>query len=390
MDESTSVLSDVVGDVDDTNLQHRIEHPDNGPSHRHTVRHQSLKRGVISNARLAFEMGENGFIDDARSSSAEDSPTPDARPRHGSRRLFQDVDAKVEEHKHQESPERRPITALDHPLRARQSAVRRDSLPTPKYEEYSPQDEYDGDYDGSEQEMDNGPVEDTRRLDIQDDEYYRSIVVENGDTPPANHSESDDMSDVQETTPKQTITKQSRDVGNRQILFRGPKDKTSLGESAKTRLPTNKRQPISLKRHLELDYDDNLLAEMDYDTLRCQAFDYNPAQAESQSASAPPQGTLPDKLEHFLHKDQDVQASFFASMPIEEWDATGDWFLDRFSDVMQRLRRARKEKRQVVETFEEEIAKRQKAVQNKIHGIGQTLEALKSEGDAMMRGKLIG
>ncbi len=73
-------------------------------------------------------------------------------------------------------------------------------------------------------------------------------------------------------------------------------------------------------------------------------------------------------------------------MPISDWDSSGDWFLERFGDVMHRLREARQNKRAIVERFENEIAEREEAVRNKIHGISRRLTDLKSEGEGLMQG----
>lgn len=145
-------------------------------------------------------------------------------------------------------------------------------------------------------------------------------------------------------------------------------------------------QPSSKKRPFELDYDDKALSSMNYAELKEQPFDYDPTQAEVSSEDAPPRGTLPEKLEHFLEKDQATQVDFFTGMPVKDWEDSGDWILDRFGDVMRRLREARQNKRATVEKFENEIAERQAAVSSKIQGIDQRLAELKSQGEGLMQG----
>lgn len=128
---------------------------------------------------------------------------------------------------------------------------------------------------------------------------------------------------------------------------------------------------------------------MSYAELKKQPFDYDPTQADARSVDVPPLGTLPEKLEHFLEKDQATQVDFFTNMPVKDWEDSGDWILDRFGDVMRRLREARQAKRATAEKFENEIAERETAVSQKIHGIDQRLADLKSQGEGLVQGRQV-
>ncbi|KAF2971531.1 hypothetical protein GQX73_g1935 [Xylaria multiplex] len=228
------------------------------------------------------------------------------------------------------------------------------------------------------------------RLQVPEHQPHRSTIFADTDTPMVSHQdESENTSVEREPTPMpvaKTITKVKTQV-NRQLFNRPSKGKVGLRESAMPRSSSEKHQPATKKRSYELDYDDGALASMDYKALKLEAFDFDPAQAEARSAFAPPPGTLPEKLEHFFTKDEINQTSFFTKMPVNEWEEAGDWFLERFGDIMARFKEARKEKREIVNAFENEIAEREEAVRNKIHGIGQTLADLKTEGEDMMLGK---
>lgn len=228
------------------------------------------------------------------------------------------------------------------------------------------------------------------RLQVPEHQPHRSTIFADTDTPMVSHpDESENASVEREPTPMppaKTITKAKTQV-NRQLFTRSSKGKASLRESAMPRLSAENRQSAAKKRSYELDYDDGTLAAMDYETLKMEEFDFDPAQAEARSVFEPPRGTLPEKLDHFLSKDEANQVNFFTKMSVHDWEQSGDWFLERFGDIMVRFKEARKEKRQIVNTFENEIAEREEAVRNKIHGIGQTLADLKSEGQSMMLGK---
>ncbi|KAJ8119370.1 hypothetical protein O1611_g10624 [Lasiodiplodia mahajangana] len=228
------------------------------------------------------------------------------------------------------------------------------------------------------------------RLQVPEHQARRSTIFADTDTPMASHQdESDNASVEREPTPAPVAkpsTKAKTQI-NRQLFTRTNKASASLRESAIPRSSPEKHQPTKKKRSLELDYDDGALASMDYTTLKSEAFDFDPAQAEARSVFEPPRGTLPEKLEHFFAKDEVNQANFFTKMPVKDWEDSGDWFLERFGQIITQFKEARKEKRDIVNAFENEIAEREEAVRTKIHGIGQTLADLKAEGEDMMFSK---
>ena len=111
------------------------------------------------------------------------------------------------------------------------------------------------------------------------------------------------------------------------------------------------------------------------------------AAALQQQTTAPAGGSIEERLEHFKTKGSLAQHDFLARLSVDEWDEAGDWFLEQFGAVMQRFKKARRAKRQLVQQFEAEISAREEAVRSKIEGIGRTLEDLKQEGQTMMSGK---
>ena len=217
-----------------------------------------------------------------------------------------------------------------------------------------------------------------------------------------------DEEDEEERTPKAPLRSSSQvkrtlftdeDIGARAVKSRKSREKAArsrvaserhqpaVGEDAGPRDPSGKPLGRSKKRQLECDYDDAALAQMSYEDLIKEDFDQDPAQAESQAAQPPRQGSLSSKMEHFFSKDEEAQMAFFATMPVKEWDEAGDWLMDRFSHVMQQLRAARQEKRKMVESFENEIAQREADVRSKTESINETLAGLRSEGGRMVRSR---
>jgi hypothetical protein len=138
-----------------------------------------------------------------------------------------------------------------------------------------------------------------------------------------------------------------------------------------------------VEQQVELDYDIPDLYAMDYDALKMQSFDTDPnaegftffGQSEDLSAN----------LEQLRQLDDpEAQAKFFATLTIDEWEQCGDWFLERFGDLMGRLREARKEKREAAKQFEDEIAGRHNAIGQKRKVIDSALSDMRANGDKLL------
>ncbi|KAI1816501.1 hypothetical protein GGS20DRAFT_224920 [Poronia punctata] len=223
------------------------------------------------------------------------------------------------------------------------------------------------------------------RLVVPDQPGRRSTIFADTDTPMVSHPDEAEEESVGREPSPQPVPKPKTQV-NRQLFAKTLANNTSLRESAMPK-PSETRRAATKKRSYELDYDDGTLASMDYAALKQEAFDYDPAQAEARFVVDAHRGTLPEKLDHFFHQDEASQAEFFTKMPIKDWEASGDWFLSRFTELMGQFKEVRSSKRAMVDAFENEIAEREEAVRNKIHGIGQTLAELKAEGEGMILGK---
>lgn len=141
------------------------------------------------------------------------------------------------------------------------------------------------------------------------------------------------------------------------------------------------------KRRLSADYDDSILASMRYSDLQKEGFDHDPARVAVQTTTLPSGGTLEEKLAYYKAKDENNQHHFFTQMSVHEWDASGDWFLEQFGNIVQQMKECRRSKRVMVERYETEISNREEAVRTKIEGIGRTLAGLRKDGEGMMKGK---
>ncbi|ORY62983.1 extracellular mutant protein 11-domain-containing protein [Pseudomassariella vexata] len=384
---------------------------DKDPKPRDKPRHRSTRRAADElEQAMPFTIGDNGMIDVVKTPLHRSSSTPEPRLRGSSKGASQGLELYVEDTPSQAGLEKSPPRTLNHhraqmPLRTTQrtSFPDRTSYPTAQNEMSSPPDHA---YQTPGAGLTEILSDDVEHLRATDHDPHRSTMFENIDTPIASHPESEAAESEAENdedpqlTPKQA-TRKPQEV-NRLLFGRGGKGVHSLHESAMPRSKPENRHSVPKKRQLEpdpmveqnaanmdakLDYNDGELAAMRYEDLKQQEFDYDPAQVEAQSVDLPPQGTLPEKLRYFQDKGQETQAVFFSKMSLKDWDESGDWFLERFGDIVNRLKEARLAKRQTVEAFEDEIAERESAVRNKVHVIGRTLTDLKSEGEGLMRGK---
>ncbi|KAI0840786.1 extracellular mutant protein 11-domain-containing protein [Hypoxylon sp. FL0890] len=357
------------------------------------------EEAIIQNQHPPFLIGPNGVIDVVGGPLTRSASTPDARNHHGDLRGISsepDPDLESEDSPYQ-SPEKTPsVKRLHHPKALALRTNRRGSfsertaypqgeniMSSPPRQAYQPP---SNDLDEVQSEHSIPLVVKTQH------DPQRSTIFADTDTPMISHPDESEEESVEPPPPPKPVAKLKSQTNRQLFAATCNKARLGLGESAMPRpsvekRPSTSRPSTSKKRQLEADYDDGTLAAMDYSELKKESFDFDPAQAEAQSVGGPPRGTLSEKLVTFLGKDEASQMEFFSKMSVNDWETTGDWFLERFGGVMQRLTEARRTKRTVIENFENEIAERDEAVRNKIQGIDRTLAELRSEGEGMMLGK---
>jgi ECM11-like protein involved in chromatin structure maintenance len=127
-----------------------------------------------------------------------------------------------------------------------------------------------------------------------------------------------------------------------------------------------------------LDYDIQHLKEMSYTQLKDETFDHNPSVPEFQLDDL--KGGLEKRLAQAKQLEVDHQREFFESLSLDEWDQAGDWFLEQFSQLMSKMRDARKNKREIAKKFEKEIGERHTAVQDRKDGIVKAMKDMKQSG----------
>ncbi|GAB7339844.1 hypothetical protein MBLNU457_6381t2 [Dothideomycetes sp. NU457] len=130
----------------------------------------------------------------------------------------------------------------------------------------------------------------------------------------------------------------------------------------------------------KLDYDPDELMKLEYPSLRTQAFDFSPAEDHAPYSSQ----EFSDLMSKHFASPPAEQSKFFATMTIDEWEDAGDWLLSRATDIMKRMKTARREKRKLTLEIEMEIEKRHNAVVRKRKLTEEVLGAMKKSGGQIL------
>jgi len=136
----------------------------------------------------------------------------------------------------------------------------------------------------------------------------------------------------------------------------------------------------------DLDYELERLYEKDFDDLQNEPFDGPPREdahdAPSNSSSKP----LEERLADFSKLNVQNQKELFSSLDIEQWEEAGDWFQKRFSEIFDKLKAARRNRREKATEFEQRIAQRQQAVTKKRKITDDVLSEMKRTGQLVLVG----
>lgn len=90
----------------------------------------------------------------------------------------------------------------------------------------------------------------------------------------------------------------------------------------------------------------------------------NPSQTQNAEFS------FEDYFHHVVKEEgAEEQVEFFETLSMEQFEQAGDLFISKFSDLMQQMTAARKNKRKIVSDFETEIELRENAVRGKCENL---------------------
>lgn len=141
------------------------------------------------------------------------------------------------------------------------------------------------------------------------------------------------------------------------------------------------------RRRKSLDYDDEVLNTMEYEELREQPFDFDPATVTASSRATGQVGDDDQKLAQMQHMGSAEQHRFFGNMSVDEWESAGAWFSDQFAGIMRKLTAARQSKRHIVDSFEQEAAAREAEVRRRSDKIDEKLQKMREDGMKVVGGR---
>lgn len=151
-------------------------------------------------------------------------------------------------------------------------------------------------------------------------------------------------------------------------------------------LGINHSQERQEEREAQLDYDPQQLFAMDYKVLKAQSFDEDPNREKFELQEGAADHSLSAKLSIVSTFHPEDQSRFFASLSINEWEETGDWFLTRFGEFIGKLKTARQQKRQAAGLFEDEIERREKSISRKRKQTEEALSEMRESGGRVLQG----
>jgi hypothetical protein len=179
------------------------------------------------------------------------------------------------------------------------------------------------------------------------------------------------------THPPQTHTKQTKS-----------KTRTSSHPKQQQASPVQEEIEQSLEQlpnnRDALDYTPEQLADMPYTNLQEESFDLDPG-AQPLQFEAQLKSTLQESLVSVRRLHTEEQQRFFASLPLGQWEDAGDWFLDQFSEVLNKIRDARKKRRQVAASLEGEVYSRYQEVETRKKKLDEVMAEMKATGVVVLK-----
>lgn len=184
--------------------------------------------------------------------------------------------------------------------------------------------------------------------------------------------------DEHQITPKAKKTKKAR---------MPPPSPAALQESSM--VSATKSQALQTKKRTRAspDYDDGVLMSKTFVELQQEPFDLDPAKTVILNGLGASVDNLSMRLAQVQQQSEKEQRSFFTDMPIAKWEESGDWFVDQFAGLMNKLKEARKNKRKMIQDFEAEAAAREEAVRLRSDAIDRKLVKMKQNGQRVVGGQ---
>jgi hypothetical protein len=174
-------------------------------------------------------------------------------------------------------------------------------------------------------------------------------------------------------------------------------DASSSGEESTSDVPNGGSNAGGLQNDRSFDYSDQQLERMTYKELKDDTWESEKHGRVSNLLQdlQDPARPLRERFENCIQLDgdkegtQDTQVEFFAKMSTTEWEDAGDLFIERFTNIMTKLKEARQAKRKIATDFEKLIEEREAAIREKSEKLDHDLAEMRKGGEGVIRGKVI-
>lgn len=143
------------------------------------------------------------------------------------------------------------------------------------------------------------------------------------------------------------------------------------------------------ERELDLDYEPQVLLSKTLHDLQGEVFLHDPS-AEPQEFTRSLEGhgsTLEEQLGSLNQLSEADRKILFMNQSDDDWEKTGQWFVDKLRANVQRVQQIRLERRQIALTFEDEIRRRHAAVKHAEKVVTKELKELHEGGGALLKGR---
>lgn len=152
--------------------------------------------------------------------------------------------------------------------------------------------------------------------------------------------------------------------------------------------------PSPKKRHLEADYPPSTLYQKSFAELQAEPFERSPPATTSASTVPAHHPSLhdhetgpEDRYDLLVNLSEQDRRNYLSNLSMDEWEACGDVLLVHFSDMLTKMKDLRHARRRTAAIFEEEIRRRNDAVEEQSRDLSTKLDGMRSGGAEVLRGR---
>lgn len=136
----------------------------------------------------------------------------------------------------------------------------------------------------------------------------------------------------------------------------------------------------------DTDHPQEALRSMKYEDLATESFDHDPS-AQTTSLDVLHKLPLPQRLSHMLCQQSQEQGQFLASLPLQQWQESGEWFKEEIAKLNERMMESRNKRREISRRYENDVEQRYNEVMKErsiyekaLHGMAFSGQTVITEG----------